>query len=1292
MLRTTSGALFLFFGLALSAAEPEIYFSFDRSSRADFGGAAGSKEEIAGTVGERGVEGKVIRGTDKTSDAMLSDGLSGKALQLGNSRDKKAVQTVEYVPFAPLSAKEGCISFWIRPNDWDGKDHQNFHHFFGAMNGAERLVVYKFRDNSKLVFLLGSLAKNGVTTSIGADISGWEKNSWHHVCAVWNAKFMELYVDGKKMAESPRKTPPGPDFTKFQLGEYWHGNPGSSSLDELRIYGKSLSAQDVLKDFLLHASKAVSNSAPVSMGVGIGKPTVNGMVEPGEYALSVSGMNSSMNANVQYSPKQSLCRFAWDEENLYVAFQSPVSGGLKTSHSVRDANLWEDDAVEVFFSGFDGKKDLYQFIFNSGKGIYDSRNRKSDWQSSGVRFESGVKDGLWTFECAIPWKNFNFVPADGKNFRMNLCRDFVRSNEWTCLAPGDYFAVPSYAKVTLLKQAPSLELPPLGELYGGKIQSRLSLAGTGTDTVKAKLSVKAPIFPFTFEKEYRLEAGKSAVTPIAGRVPESGNLEISVDSEKCGILYRNTISYRTLLPVRLACIYTDIPEQSLVMEVENTRLLTGKNKLHLILEDVKTGKNAFESTQVIPDDQPKTPVRFSIRPLPEGEYTLRYAFLSPDGRELFKDYEAYAKYPEVRPWTHCSCGLTDVVPPPWSAPKSTDDSFECWGRKIQLGGKGLIRSMISQDRELLSAPVSLKWNGKVLNFCATVQKKGVGFTDFKLVPEDRGIPLEITVHAEFDGLLWFTLSLLPDARGKLDSLSLEVPLNRANVTGFDDCSSIMEKKDLANAPNSSFFVNPAEKPFFWCGGDDVGLMGGSASRRGWHLRDKAKGLTVSVQDKTVVLDLALVDSPLNLADRRSLEFYLQPTPVRPRNTEMQKYRIGRNMICWGEYVTLFFAHKRPGKFSERHLTYFREQQEKKGMRVFYYNAPKGASPVSPEWNYFGKEWHCSPPRLGEYMRDAQTPNRAARNMYLSTYGCLNSQDFFDFKLDSIGGFIRNPEYKVKDLYFDLTWPRPCSNPVHGCLWTDEFGYRHQDNDLKSLRLLMKRLYITLKEKTPDGLFRGHILSARVPSDVFFDSLVVGELYDRHIVNGSNYYGVLTPSLMRIAYASRDNEMDVDFIPQFERALQLFAPEKFAVMNPEETELDRAICHYLGYMLVHDLGTCPTPKNARMKEFFETRDRIAVNGKWTFHPYWKPESSPVRPSFAKNHVMASAFSNPGKVSIAVLNDSDETERLSLIVDTRRLGLEDNRMGKELIAGKDIRLVNGKIESEIGPRALRIFVFD
>ena len=87
--------------LVLNAAEPEIYFSFDRSARADFGGGADTRQEIAGTGNEQGVIGNLIRGTDKTPDKILTDGIAGKALRIGNSSDGKAKQTWEYKPFTP---------------------------------------------------------------------------------------------------------------------------------------------------------------------------------------------------------------------------------------------------------------------------------------------------------------------------------------------------------------------------------------------------------------------------------------------------------------------------------------------------------------------------------------------------------------------------------------------------------------------------------------------------------------------------------------------------------------------------------------------------------------------------------------------------------------------------------------------------------------------------------------------------------------------------------------------------------------------------------------------------------------------------------------------------------------------------------------------------------------------------------------------------------------------------------------------------------------------------------------
>ena len=73
-------------------------------------------------------------------------------------------------------------------------------------------------------------------------------------------------------------------------------------------------------------------------------------------------------------------------------------------------------------------------------------------------------------------------------------------------------------------------------------------------------------------------------------------------------------------------------------------------------------------------------------------------------------------------------------------------------------------------------------------------------------------------------------------------------------------------------------------------------------------------------------------------------------------------------------------------------------------------------------------------------------------------------------------------------------------------------------------------------------------------------------------------------------------------------------------------------------------------------------------------------------------MVSSFSNPGRATIAALNDSDQNQTFDLTVDTARLGIRKDCTGTELITGQKVALQNGKLSSVIGPRGLRIFVFD
>ena len=1280
--------LLLALSLWLGATEPSIYFSFDRSPRADFGGVPGTEQDVAGAGGDRGMTWKQVRGTDITPEAMLVNGLSGRALRLGHSQDGKAVQTLQYFPQPGLPATEGSISLWVRPEDWEPKTSKDFHHFFGAAHNEERLILYKYNEHANLVALFGPIS--GGADSVRADISSWKKGTWHHICLTWDSKLLELYLDGQKVAEKERKRQPPPDYSLMVLGEYWSGNPGCTALDELRIFPTRLTRRDASEEYLRHARKTVEESqAPIVIAVTKGTPVIDGVLGESEWSASVSGMNNSMNTTVSYSANQAECLLSWDDDCLYAAMRSPGKE-LKASHTSRDGNLWEDDSVELHLAGLEGSSGVYQFIFNSNDALYDARNRDPGWQCEGIQHHSTVRDGKWEWECAIPWKALGWTPAAGKSLRANFVRAYPKGNVCTCLAPGDYFTVHHYAQILLREKTPIFRLAPLGALQEGQMATELLLQSPTEDEAQVIFQVKAPIFPFRYSEQHVLPAGKAVRIPIAAKqLPQDGVLEISVVSEKSGTLYRTQHLYRPLKSLNVTCISTDIPAKELVLSVENRRLRTGNGQLAVTLKDA-SGKVALRQIQAVSDEHENNDIRFSVATLPPGEYTLEYELANAAGALQAKGTEAYAIYQEKRPWTDCALGQGDIVPPPWTPLQATANDLACWGRSMRIGGDGLLTSLTSQNRELLTGPIALLLDGKPVRFHAQLTTKGQSYAEYRLTPLNTQTPLECVIRAEFDGLLWCTVSLLPsDAR--IFSLALQIPLNRKYVDGFDDNYWINTKNTLLDIQDGVFHVNPVERPFFWCGDLKTGLMGGSATRRGWHLKDKAHGMAVITKGTTVTLDWIFIDTPVELNARRDLEFYLEATPVKPRSRAFEKIT-RENSICWGAYVTQFYGHYLPGKFSQRHLDYNLEQQEKHGKHVFYYSTTKGTSPFSAEWHWFGREWHCNPPRLGEYMKDAQPSDQRARNTFAATYGCFQSKDFAEFKLWSLGSFLLDPKQKIQNLYFDLCWPRPCRNPVHGCGWTDAFGYHHQDHDLKPLREVMKRLYILLKQKNPDGLFRGHTIATRLPCDVFYDSILIGELYDRQVVTNCNYYDVLTPDTMRIAYATRCAEMEVQGIPQFERALKLYAPDRYAKLEQFLPQLDPAFCHYLAYMQLHDLGSYNLPQNSRMAEFKEFNRRIGPYAERTFHPYWLRKESPVQPSWQGKCLVSAYSAQGGKAGLVVLNDSDKPETLALVLDTKRLGISANREGDELLSKGKVSMQDGRLNLTLAPRQAYFIIFD
>ncbi len=139
-------------------------------------------------------------------------------------------------------------------------------------------------------------------------------------------------------------------------------------------------------------------------------------------------------------------KLAWDDQNLYVAFQceDPDVWATMTQH---DANLWEEEVVELYVDPGGQGKNYYEIEINPLNAVVDLKipsardgvpqdveeARKWDAQGmvSAVKVDGHVnahdgKDRGWTAEAAIPLSNFvgarRLPPKIGDVWRLQLLR------------------------------------------------------------------------------------------------------------------------------------------------------------------------------------------------------------------------------------------------------------------------------------------------------------------------------------------------------------------------------------------------------------------------------------------------------------------------------------------------------------------------------------------------------------------------------------------------------------------------------------------------------------------------------------------------------------------------------------------------------------------------------------------------------------------------------------------------------------------------------------------------------
>ena len=865
-------------------------------------------------------------------------------------------------------------------------------------------------------------------------------------------------------------------------------------------------------------------------------------------------------------------------------------------------------------------------------------------------------------ETAFPFDKLGVKPVDGATFRVKVPRPTGK---------------PLTLEVVLKEKAATYAVEDFGILGNQTVTKKVRFTAQEDGKVKLFWNAVGPRSPrFIRDRVKPIKAGETVEIEVNGPAVDSGHLIYDLFDTDGKVMFMAfypfhdpavKFAYRTTI--------SDPEKMTLLMRVDQWINPGEAFDLTIRMTDLETGDDVgFSATRRLDEKTGMFDIPFDVTALRPGCFKMFYDVKNAKTGELIhSDYAYYAKPDGKCVWDDTTYGDDDSVPPPWTPPVFDARGFSVWNRTVRFE-KGLVSSVVSAGEELLAAPVEVLWNGRPLAFESAGVERHVSFADYLF--RAHGAPVTAKVRVEFDGLMVFTL----DYRPPVEALSVRVPMRRDRVVGFDDCSDPMKKLALPPGATAEIAYNPEQKPWWWMG-SAVGLMGGIQSLRGWYCRHLEKGFAFAADANVAALTMNVVDEPCREAGTRSVAFYLQPTPVKPKNTALA-LQSRHEMVTWTGYLSKNYETKLPGFIVEDRVAGFRKQVEA-GKRVFYYNGTRGTSPIQPWWGWLGQEWE----EYGDpafFSEEVQFKSREDRERNVWVCGCLNSKSFRDFKIWTVCWFLNHPDYGVKDLYFDLAGPtRNCKNHSHPCSWKDEFGRLHHDNTLFSCREVHKRAYKEMKRKNADSAMLGHLAYQRTPSDVFFDRLWMGETYDRFIRGTMSYYDVLNPEMMQIQYASRTSEVVIDMLPQIDRAMSMYLPDKVKSYDPHTPENDRINRHATAYFKIHDLEVTPQGHGANQ---WEAPDRaLKAFGKDRIHRAYYHPDCPISVSAPDPRFIYAAFRGNGKTMVILLNDTDREIKETISVK----GVSGT--GREILRKTAFDFTTGACDLTFGPREALFIAF-
>ena len=1125
-------------------------------------------------------------------------GLKGKALLIGMD-EKKIRHGVSYPHEKNLNWKQGTISFWVNPVNWNGTDTGFFAMFFSAWAGENNFYIYKYLVGEFLYFMRG---ERGFWLFSMFRQGEWKAGEWHHVVCTWDPVQLSIFIDGE-LATERRISFPLKNMspkTDFIIGENKKTmklkNKGRLSLiDEFKIFDRILTRQEIRALYMQDKPAGIIPKGLVTVPYGKNSFTASCFTD---------------RSTDEYAINQNSYTLSFDDKYLHVS--------LKNAAADAQAELTSPA----------GKKHVFKL--KSGKAAIAL-------QPLGLK--PGVKGWL-----------FNLV-ADNADLRGGL-------------------------RLQLDRAMPSVTLTPPYDLARNVVDFKVTRArgfnlifdrdttfNYGFRRLKAKL-----------ERPYLLQQDN---------MPDW--LKIGLILEKDGKEYfRSNTSVRKNQPLAVKFLYTKIKERQLFVAFH------GKTSGCAVADFCDLKGKVLQSEKVkIPEGKTYYDLLFPVK-LKSGDYLIKISHLGKDGRKTFIwDQELRVppeKDPLIAPYTDPQ---KDQLPPGgWTPVAADNNSVKIWGRTLRLD-KGLIfSSLISQGKELLAEPDTLSINGKRL-FPRSVSVKKVRAdileAEFEKSVDYDTVKAQIKLKITFDGYANISLKLRPVKPLKVRELSYILPMKNESVKLVRDSQSVSKISGLAG---KEFTASLQPISAIWVGNYYTGINFTAENLKNWHYRNK-RHVEMKRDAKSANVRFLFASAPFTFSKEREFVFGLTVTPVKPLNRKLLRQRDKKDWQLYEPWKHFNYLHPENIKTEVpfRNMQNFYSQHRMFPV-LFFYTAYNFTGPFSPFWTWYEEDW-----RQIKHNRNYGTWTGTKPHAYCE--GCINGADYRNFRLNNLNDFLTRKNNPLlipgtKNLYFDAPWEESCYNTKHGCtLWKDSLGVLRTHILVDVFRDKALNIWRMIKRVSPESLVTYHAEWGKfMPYQGFSDCLYGGEGQENEVAAKGGYYDILTPAAFNATFSPYIWGTKTSLIPQLSRGLQLHYPVKYRSWDPKKPVWKKAILHYIGLAAVHDADLMDRTPWSFL--WWKAQDELGWNEKTVFHPYYADAPAlKIRP--VSERIVASAYTNSGRLMLVVLNDTDKKQEIKIDLDLKKLKVKSGLTGHDAFEPA-LKWTLGKTwKTVLPPRGVRLIVF-